>query len=193
MHMTPSRLNIAQLCPATKTLGPGERFAIWVQGCPFNCKGCISPDWIPFKIATPMPIDLLAKQIIAEQNIEGITISGGEPMMQAGKLSGLIRRISAERPELNVIVFTGFTHRQLVWDEARELLACIDLLVDGQYVQHLNDQTGLRGSANQQFHFLTDRLLPFREQILNRRSDIEIHLLNDGALMAGIPPSGFNW
>ncbi len=191
--MTAPRLNIAQLCPATKALGPGDRFAIWVQGCPFNCKGCISPDWIPFKVATPMPIDQLAQQIIAAKNIEGITISGGEPMMQAGKLSGLLRQVSAARPELNVIVFTGFTHQQLVWDEARELLACIDLLVDGQYVQHLNDQAGLRGSNNQQFHFLTDRLFPFREQILNRRSDIEIHLLNDGALMAGIPPSGFNW
>ncbi len=80
-----------------------------------------------------------------------------------------------------------------VWDEAQELLRYCDLLIDGQYVEHLNDGNGLRGSSNQRFHFLTDRLLPFQEEITGRRTGLEIHLLDDGALMAGIPSPSFHW
>jgi anaerobic ribonucleoside-triphosphate reductase activating protein len=45
-------LNVAEICPATHTLGPGQRFVVWVQGCCFKCRGCVSPDWIPQTKAT---------------------------------------------------------------------------------------------------------------------------------------------
>jgi anaerobic ribonucleoside-triphosphate reductase activating protein len=186
-------LNIADICPGTRTLGPGNRFAIWVQGCPFECPGCIAPDWIPFKVANATAVVVLAEAIIARDNIRGISISGGEPMMQAGRLSGLLRIVREARPELDVIVFSGFTLQQLVWDEACELLTFIDLLIDGQYINKRNDGNGLRGSSNQQFHFLTERLLPYRDEILKRRTGVEFHLLDDGVLMAGIPVKGFTW
>ncbi len=190
---THNLLNIAQLCPSTSALGPGNRFAIWVQGCPFNCKGCIAQDWIPFRKATVMAAEELASSIIARKDIQGITVSGGEPMMQAGRLSTLLQLVKQFRPELNVIVFSGFKLNQLVWDEAKKLLTLTDLLVDGQYVKQQNDELGLRGSNNQKFHFLTDRLLPHQTEIIGHRSKLEFHLLNDGVLMAGIPPANFTW
>jgi pyruvate-formate lyase-activating enzyme len=42
----------AETCVGTRALGPGLRSAVWVQGCPFRCTGCIAPDWIP-----PLPGD----------------------------------------------------------------------------------------------------------------------------------------
>ena len=191
--MTTPTLNIAQICPSTSALGPGKRFVVWVQGCPFHCPACVAPDWIPFKTATPVPVENLARSIISQPGVDGVTLSGGEPMMQAGQLARLVQLVRDQRPELSVIVFSGFTLPQLVWTEARELLSAIDLLVDGQYVQSLNDNRGLRGSSNQQFHFFTDRLLPFRDEIVNQRFNLEFHLQDDGVLMAGIPPQGFSW
>lgn len=186
-------LNLAHILPSTNALGPGNRFAIWVQGCPFDCKGCVAPDWIPFKKAQVVEVDVLATTIIGTFDIDGITISGGEPMMQAGRLTLLLKLINEKRPDINVIIFTGFTKRQLVWNEAQELISHCDLLIDGQYVEHKNDGMGLRGSNNQQFHFLTERLLPYEQEIIQQRKNIEIHLLDDGALLAGIPNSGFYW
>ncbi len=56
-------LNIAEICPATRTLGPGQRFVIWVQGCCFNCCGCISPEWIPQEVANLVEPTMLAQRI----------------------------------------------------------------------------------------------------------------------------------
>lgn len=186
-------LNLAHICPTTRSLGPGNRFVVWVQGCPFNCKGCVSPAWIPFEKAQIVEVGDLARAISQREDITGITLSGGEPMMQAGRLAQLLRLVKAQRPELNVIVFSGFTLRQLVWDEAQDLLSQCDLLVDGQYINNLNDGLGLRGSSNQQFHFLTDKLLPFKDEILASRNSVELHLLDDGVLMTGIPSPNFSW
>lgn len=186
-------LNLAQIAPSTRTLGPGNRFAIWVQGCPFNCSGCIAPDWIPFKKAMVIELKVLADIILSQDDLNGLTISGGEPMMQAGRLAVLLEAILRKRPEFNVIVFTGFKKEQLIWDEARNLLNYIDLLIDGQYVASKNDRMGLRGSNNQRFHFLSDKLLPYMEEITTRRPGLEFHLLDDGVLMVGIPAAEFNW
>ena len=82
-------LNVAEICPATRTLGPGQRFVIWVQGCCFNCRGCISPDWIPQKQANLVDPVRLANYILSIPSTEGLTISGGEPMLQAAALSEL--------------------------------------------------------------------------------------------------------
>ena len=186
-------LNLAAMSPGTETLGPGRRFVVWVQGCPFRCEGCIAPDWIPLKKAHLMPIEYLAQQVIGMEDLAGITISGGEPMLQAGELATWLEIIQAERPELNVIVFSGFRSAQLRWEQAQRLLARTDLLVDGLYVRKKNDGMGLRGSSNQQFHFLTGRLLPFRESIEGARKSLEFQVQPDGVLMGGIPEAGFAW
>ncbi len=82
-------LNVAEICPATRTLGPDQRFVIWVQGCCFNCRGCVSPDWIPQKQAILIDPVRLADYIVSIPGTEGLTVSGGEPMLQAGALSEL--------------------------------------------------------------------------------------------------------
>jgi len=53
-------LNIAASVVGTITLGPGLRSVIWVQGCPFHCEGCISPEWIVDKEAHLVKPDILA-------------------------------------------------------------------------------------------------------------------------------------
>lgn len=189
----PSLLNIAALTSSTEVLGPGRRFALWVQGCPFRCKGCIAPQWIPFTKANILDTEHLARQVILQEGLDGISISGGEPMVQAGELADFLASVRAERPALTVIVFSGFRIEQLHWPAAQRLLAATDLLIDGLYMQQRNDGQGLRGSSNQRFHFLTERLLSFRDSITDARQGLEYQIQPDGVLQVGIPPRDFQW
>jgi anaerobic ribonucleoside-triphosphate reductase activating protein len=187
-------LNIADICSATRTLGPGQRFAIWVQGCCFNCTDCVSPDWIPQKQATLVDPQKLAETILSVSGTEGVTVSGGEPMLQAIALRELFISLRQHR-DISIICFTGFTLQQL---QAKsdpvidELLILIDVLIDGQYVEKLNDNKGWRGSSNQVVHFLSPRHLLEASCFVERKRDVEIHMRDDSALMVGVPPDNFS-
>lgn len=191
--MSQKMLNIADFEVNTRCLGPGRRFALWVQGCPFNCPNCLAPNWIPFRAAKVVSVEAMADLIMQSESLDGISISGGEPMMQAGRLSKLIDLVKFEKPHLDVIVFTGFKKKQLVWEEAQFLLARIDVLIDGLYVDSLNDNKGLRGSSNQVVHFLTDKLLEQRSFFTEGPRTLEFHVKDDGVLMVGVPRQNFKW
>ena len=74
-------LNIYHVCEQSIALGPGTRYVIWVQGCLQNCKGCVTPQSRPFVAKHLISIDELAKSIVQNKKIDGITISGGEPFL----------------------------------------------------------------------------------------------------------------
>ncbi len=186
-------LNIAALCLSTQALGPGIRAAVWVQGCPFHCPGCIAPDWIPYKEARLVTPTKLAAELLSEPEVTGLTISGGEPMIQAICLSELVRIARSEK-ELDVICFTGYRYEQLIKFPKEtgvpDFLKEIDVLIDGPYIQALNTGIGLRGSENQNFIYLTDRLGFFDFQSTPRR--LEINILENEILMVGIPPKSID-
>jgi anaerobic ribonucleoside-triphosphate reductase activating protein len=154
-------LNIAAITERTRVLGPGLRAAIWVQGCPLHCRGCIAPDWIPFVPAMQLTPEAILDRLDLNE-LDGITLSGGEPMLQAAGLASLVRK-ARQQKDLSVICFTGYRHEQLLQNPpnagAAELLAQIDTLIDGPYVEALNDSVGLRGSSNQRVLHLTHRLI----------------------------------
>jgi anaerobic ribonucleoside-triphosphate reductase activating protein len=114
-------------------------------------------------------------------------------MMQAAGLAAMLVNARASR-ELNVICFTGSTlerlHTHPPGPGVAELLAQVDLLIDGPYVAALNEGRGLRGSRNQRFHYLTDRLLPWADELEGGKRQAEIHVLGDEALLVGVPPLG---
>jgi len=170
-------LNIANIAAQTRALGPGTRAAVWVQGCPLHCAGCLAPNWIPF-----VPANLWTPQEILAQldleNILGLTFSGGEPMEQAAGLAEVIR-LARKKKDLDLICFTGYRYEQLLKDPPNtgvaELLAEIDLLVDGPYVQSMNDSIGLRGSSNQRLIHLTSKLQEHDLESWQRNVEITIH------------------
>ncbi|GAB5526298.1 MAG: 4Fe-4S single cluster domain-containing protein [Roseivirga sp.] len=187
-------LNIASVGIAENTLGPGRRFIIWVQGCPFSCKNCVSKDWIPFEQAHVISISELVGLIIKHDDLTGVTISGGEPMMQAGRLRKLINSLQASvNRSLDLIVFTGFELDQLCWKEAKELKEVTDVMICGLYIDSLNDGMGLKGSYNQEIHFLTEKLKPFERYFSSKRDKVEFHISESAVSMIGIPTPKFFW
>lgn len=191
----PLYLNIAAICPGTRALGPGLRYVIWVQGCCFDCKDCASPEWREQKIAHLITTEALATDILHRDEIEGITISGGEPFLQTEALCKLLELVKREK-DLSIVCFTGFKLNELRENQSSDkfvisFLNFIDVLIDGHYVPLKNDDMGLRGSYNQTVHFLTPRLVEFKDDFLYRKRSVEIHPLPNGLLMSGIPPKGF--
>jgi anaerobic ribonucleoside-triphosphate reductase activating protein len=185
-------LNLAALQARTRALGPGERFALWVQGCALRCPGCLAPEWLPQVEATRVSVAALARQVLSEPGLRGLTFSGGEPMLQAWALAALVRTVRRERPALDVICFSGYRYERLraqpPGSGVAALLAQVDLLIDGAYVAALNDGRGLRGSRNQRFIHLSDRLSGIDFASQPRR--VEAHLAAGEAFLVGIPPLG---
>jgi anaerobic ribonucleoside-triphosphate reductase activating protein len=183
-------LNVAAIATRTLALGPGLRAVVWVQGCPFNCPGCIAPGWIPFAPALQLtPEEILARLELEE--IEGLTFSGGEPFYQARGLAALAR-LARERKGLNIVCFSGYRYERLLRnppnDGVHELLAEVDVLIDGPYIQSLNDGMGLRGSSNQRVIHLSPRLK--EHDFETRRRQVEVTVSDGELALIGIPAPG---
>ncbi|MFE7302430.1 4Fe-4S single cluster domain-containing protein [Streptomyces sp. NPDC057579] len=183
-------LNVAATRVGTRALGPGVRSAVWVQGCPFHCAGCLAPEWIPDRPARRADPDDLAAELLADRRVTGLTLSGGEPMEQAAGLARLVRQARRIR-EVSVICFTGHRLERLRTRPPSpgvpELLAVVDVLIDGVYVAALNDGRGLRGSSNQRVHHLTPRLVDSGYDFQGRARDVEIVVDGREALLVGVP------
>ncbi|QIS10496.1 4Fe-4S single cluster domain-containing protein [Nocardia arthritidis] len=186
-------LNIAATALATNSLGPGRRAVVWVQGCPFSCRGCIAPEWIPFRTQRLVRPGELAAELLRGPAFDGLTLSGGEPMAQAAGLAELVRHVRGEK-DVTVVCFTGFTLRRLRRDPplpgVAELLSVVDVLIDGQYVVARNDGRGLRGSTNQRVHRLTDRLRDCGYDFENRPRSAELRIDERAVTLIGVPPPG---
>lgn len=152
-------LNLARWLAPSRANGPGERFVLWVQGCPLACPGCWNPDTWGFSPRELHSTDALLALITATPGIDGVTFTGGEPFAQAPALAVLAREVQALR--LSVFVFTGYTMTELQMEGATALLAQTDVLVSGRYVERLR-ANGLpwRGSSNQRVWFISDRYSP---------------------------------
>lgn len=187
-------LNVAEICPTTHTLGPDQRFVIWVQGCCFRCRDCISPEWIPQEQAKLIDPIKLADYILSVPNTQGLTVSGGEPMLQAPVLCELFTYLRQQR-DFSIMCYTGFTLKELQAKSdpsINKILTLLDILIDGQYMPELNDNKGWRGSSNQVVHFLSPRHLNEINLFSDRKRDVELHLRDDSALMVGIPHHNFS-
>ncbi len=174
-------------------LGAYKRAVIWVQGCKFACAGCIVPESWDETGGEVLTITELADWVLAQPDIEGITVSGGEPMLQAEALANLIDRVRQFK-DLGVICYTGYSGSQLQQQGTKaqtSLLDRIDLLIDGTYIESLHDDLLWRGSSNQRLLMLTPRYdNVVREQLATGENSAGLEFgvdLSGGLYFTGIP------
>jgi anaerobic ribonucleoside-triphosphate reductase activating protein len=186
-------VNVAETCVGTTTLGPGIRSVVWVQGCPLHCPGCIAPGWIPQRVARLVTPADLAAELLTDPAISGLTLSGGEPMLQAAALAATVRA-ARERRDVTAICYSGYTLGELrdhpPGPGVADLLDNLDVLIDGRYQEAANDGRGLRGSANQVVHHLTGRLAAWDDTFTVRSRRAEIRVRDRSILLVGVPPPG---
>ena len=142
-------IRVLNIVEDTMVDGPGFRTSIYCAGCRHQCPGCHNPQSWAFDQGREMSVRELMRVIIADPYTRGVTFSGGDPMYQAAAFAELARQIH-RRTQKDIWCYTGFTFESLIQQDQRELLAEIDVLVDGPFVQSLHDPDLLfRGSSNQ--------------------------------------------
>ncbi len=175
----------------TRVLGPYERAAVWVFGCCFDCEGCIAHR---YKSGTSLSAD--ASEMAAwflSTGKEHLTISGGEPFLQADALAEMIA-IIRRSCDAGVIIYSGFTLEELS-ERARTdsgvsaLLKAVDILIDGRYIRELDDERPYIGSSNQRVIPLTDRYAEAIDSYYNSGGarKIELSLDAEKTLLVGVP------
>jgi anaerobic ribonucleoside-triphosphate reductase activating protein len=183
------RWRIHAVLPRSRANGPGTRFTIWTQGCSLGCTGCFNPRTHAPDAAPARPVRELIDAVAAgADGIEGVTVTGGEPLEQPTAVAAFCRAVRA-RTALGIIVLTGFTRREIEADAARAAaVADVDLVVAGRYLARRRiaaGPNGLRGSENKTYWTRTAR---YRAADLAAVPDVELILDADGALtITGIP------
>lgn len=147
------KIRIAGIIEESIVDGPGIRYVIFTQGCPHNCQGCHNPQTHDFNSGKIVNIEEIVDNINENPLLKGITLSGGEPFMQAKVLSKLIDKISNRN--LDIITYTGFKFEDLLntaneENNFLELLNRTDILIDGKFEEQNKDENLMyRGSSNQ--------------------------------------------
>lgn len=137
--------------------GEGVRLVIFLAGCPHRCLKCHNPQSWDIRNGREVPIAEVGNRLVEmyrEGNYQGITFSGGDPLMQHGALRKLIKAIRTQIPSINIWCYTGFVYEQI---KDLDVLRYIDVLVDGPYVESRRfPSKKFRGSNNQRILFLKD-------------------------------------
>lgn len=150
--------------------GPGIRTVLFTQGCIHVCPQCHSQSTWNIAGGEEKSTEDICREILSYENLDGLTISGGEPFMQSDGVLELIKQIRQAKPGLNIWLYTGYKIDELIEmasliDSVRQILLEIDVLVDGRYVHQLRDlKLHFRGSKNQRI-LSKENYLPLLKQL----------------------------
>ncbi len=194
--------------PASRANGPGLRAVVFFQGCTLACPGCFNPDTHPFT-GTEVSVNAVAQQVLQahrDYRVEGVTLTGGEPMQQAPALLELMRTLRLRVPSLSLGLFSGYSDLELVlgrysiwgrdhsepdrrrlWEEIREHL---DFAVLGRFNEAQPSGLPLCTSRSKALRMLTSR---YSVKDYGRQS-VEVIIHSDGrAQVTGFPILGVPW
>lgn len=168
--------------------GPGVRCVVFMQGCPLRCICCHNPDTWDFSGGEETDTDALIKKILRFRNYfgesGGVTVSGGEPLMQAKFVAELFRKLKQNG------IHTALDTSGCVFNsDVSELLEYTDLvLLDHKYQTEDDYKQYTGGSLEKTEAFLSelqkrDIHVWFRRVIIPGKSDSEesVKTLNDTA------------
>lgn len=173
------------ILPRSAANGPGFRFVVWVQGCSLGCKGCFNPE--THSLASEMrPVTDVVEEVLATPGIEGVTVTGGEPLEQPAALAAFARQVR-DRTKLSVIVLTGYSRDEILADPSMlEAARACDTLVCGRYNERQRLASGLRGSRNKEYWLQTSR---YSERDFEHVPEAEILISPDGFVVStGVDP-----
>ena len=194
-------IRVAKILNCSEANGPGRRFVLWVQGCGLKCPGCCNPKFQSFSGGDLVDWTVLSEKIsqgAKKMGVLGLTITGGEPMLQPVLLRRLIWSVRGYPDDkkthiTSVLMFTGYTEEEVgPWisqSEHAELWREVDIIVSGRYVKELKIEKphSLLASSNQKLYFPTRK---FSEKDLGDIPVGEIIIPKDGkkAIVTGMTP-----
>jgi pyruvate formate lyase activating enzyme len=118
--MSSAQARLADVIPFSWVDGPGNRFVVFTQGCPFDCIACHNPETIatvgPETRHTNVAAMLTEIRLVSDY-LAGVTVSGGEATAQWQFVRDLFLAVRAELPRLTTFVDTNGHALRRVWDE----------------------------------------------------------------------------
>ena len=154
-------MNYASIKDCDVANGPGVRISLFVSGCNHRCKGCFNQEAWDFSYGEEFTKQVQEQilKMLEPDYIRGLTLLGGEPFERENQkgLLPLLRRVKEKFPQKDIWCFTGFIFEKDIledmcskWDETKEMLQYIDVLVDGPFIEDKKDWSlQFRGSSNQ--------------------------------------------
>lgn len=153
-HRRGKLMNISGIIWDDIANGEGFRITIFISGCNHKCKGCQNPETWDF--TRGIEFDKNIKDKIFEETrknplIDGITLTGGDPMYSSKELIPFIKRFKEEFPDKSVWLYTGFKWEEILKDnDMKELAELCDIIIDEPFILEQRDITlAFRGSRNQ--------------------------------------------
>lgn len=131
--------------------GVGVACSIFFQGCSHHCYNCFNPDTWDFNSGKEFTKEIQMEfiQLCKNPYIDCISILGGEPLDQnCIELDRFLHILkSVNKP---IFLWSGYTYEEIILMKKWYILDTVDYLIDGKYMDELNDYTlHLRGSSNQ--------------------------------------------
>lgn len=139
--------------------GVGIRTSLFVSGCRRHCLGCFNKCAWSFSYGNKFTCKVQQEILdsLKPFYVDGLTVLGGDPMEPENQI-GLVEFVEEFRrifPSKTLWMYTGYEvedilHGTLHTEVSDRLLGCVDVLVDGPYIESLKDITlKFRGSSNQ--------------------------------------------
>lgn len=180
-------MNYAEIKNLDIANGPGLRVSLFVSGCTHHCKGCFNPESWDFNYGQPFT-EATEKELLSlleNEHIRGLSLLGGEPFEPANQavLAPFLQRVKAKFPYKDVWCYSGYNFEQDMltgnlgpWEITEQMLNCIDVLVDGEFVIELkNPNLRFRGSANQRVILVQESLKEDRIVQWDDGEGLELH------------------
>lgn len=168
--------------------GPGVRYLIFLTGCAMRCQFCHNPDTWHMKDGTLYTADELLEKALKYRsywgNEGGITVSGGEPLLQIDFLTELFRK-TKEKGVHTTLDTSGnpFTREEPFFGKFRELMKYTDLVMLD--IKHIDKEQHriLTGCTNENIldlaHYLSDtgKSVWIRHVLVPERNDYDEYLI----------------
>lgn len=171
------------------TLGPGNRFVLWVNGCNKRCPGCVSERLQRFNPDNEEDVVLFLNEYEFNET-DGVTISGGEPFEQVEDLLIMVKYFK-EKGIDDILIYTGYTMKELLDKHDKRIeaiLSEIAVLIDGPYNAELNFDIGnLKGSENQRIYFMNEQLKEKYDEYYSDKRVMQEVQIDNYLIAVGIP------
>lgn len=189
---------LARILYPIKVLGPGKRIGIWFDGCEHHCSGCSNPELWDFDDKYKIDCEkvmYLINSIAKTNEVDGFTLTGGDPFFQPDALRELLPLIVNINDD--ILVYTGY-QKEEIDKKYSDILEYISVLIDGKYVKEKNTGAFLRGSDNQCIYILKEEYKKdYQEYINHGTNEIQNFKTRDAVISVGIHRNDYeeklNW
>ena len=158
--------------------GIGVRVSLFVSGCRHHCKNCFNQATWDFKYGSEYTKETEEEILnaLAPSYIKGLTLLGGEPFEAENQeyLTALCKKVRQKFPDKDIWCYSGFTFEEITGNSrancqfTKEFLSCLDVLVDGRFVEEEKDITlKFKGSRNQRIIEVKETLVQNKIVLFN--------------------------